>query len=162
MKALITGGAGFIGSALVRRAVRDGHHVLNVDKLTYAANLASVSEVADQPNYRFVEADICDAASVKAALDSFAPDVVFNLAAETHVDRSIDKPENFIKSNILGVYNLLETIIRYMKKSRKKIKLTHVSTDEVYGDVLSGKSTEKSIHNPSNCILYTSDSADEG
>lgn len=159
MRLLITGGAGFIGSALVRRAVSDGHHVLNVDKLTYAANLASVSEVADQPNYRFVEADICDAASVKAALDSFVPDVVFNLAAETHVDRSIDGSDEFIRTNVNGVHTLLEACRAWQAKP-EGFRFIQVSTDEVFGSIDKGGFTETSRYKPSSPYSASKAAAD--
>ena len=107
MKILITGGAGFIGSALVRTAIAKGHEVINLDALTYAACLDNVAEVADHPNYHFEHADITDAVALRRIFETHKPDVVMNLAAESHVDRSIDAPESFIRTNINGTYEML-------------------------------------------------------
>ena len=108
MRLLVTGGAGFIGSAVVRRAIEDGDDVLVFDKLTYAGNLASLAPVAANPRYAFVRADICDRRAVKAALERFRPETVLHLAAESHVDRSIDAPAAFIETNVVGTAVLLE------------------------------------------------------
>jgi dTDP-glucose 4,6-dehydratase len=139
MRILITGGAGFIGSAALRVCLAEGHDVLNVDKLTYAANLENLSDIENHPGYRFVHADICDAAAMGRIFDGFAPDGVMHLAAESHVDRSIDGPAAFIETNIVGTYTLLEAARKYHgalpahKKSR--FRFLHVSTDEVYGSL---------------------------
>jgi len=108
MKILVTGGAGFIGSAVVRQAVRDGHEVVNLDKLTYAANLANVAPVENAPGYTFEQADICDRAALDRIFERHRPDIVMHLAAESHVDRSIDGPAAFVETNITGTYSLLE------------------------------------------------------
>jgi len=113
MKILVTGGAGFIGSAVVRQAVRDGHKVVNVDALTYAACLDNVKSVADSPNYVFEQADIRDKARLDEVFAAHKPDVVMHLAAESHVDRSIDGPGEFIETNVMGTYNILEAARSY-------------------------------------------------
>ena len=135
MKILVTGGAGFIGSAVVRQAIAAGHEVVNLDALTYAACLANVASVADHPNYAFVQVDICDASAVQGAFDTHAPDVVMHLAAESHVDRSIDGPGAFIETNVTGTYNMLQAARTYWdaKGRPEGFRFHHISTDEVYG-----------------------------
>ena len=139
MKLLITGGAGFIGSALVRAAIAGGHHVVNVDKLTYASNLQNLTTVSSNPAYIFVKADICDAAAIAALFDQHKPDAVLHLAAESHVDRSIDNPAAFMQTNIMGTYHLLEASLIYFESlpaDRQSIfRFIHVSTDEVFGSL---------------------------
>ena len=140
MRILITGGAGFIGSALVRHLIQDTEHeVLNLDKLTYAGNLESLLQVANNPRYRFVQADIADSAVVAQTLAKFQPDAIMHLAAESHVDRSIDGPAAFIQTNIVGTYALLESTRAYwlsLDAGRKAaFRFHHISTDEVYGDL---------------------------
>lgn len=140
MHILITGGAGFIGSALIRHLLNHTEHqVLNLDKLTYAGNLESLTTVADHPNYRFVQADIADNVAVSQALTEFQPDAIMHLAAESHVDRSIDGPAAFIQTNIVGTYALLEATRSYWSQldpARKAaFRFHHISTDEVYGDL---------------------------
>jgi dTDP-glucose 4,6-dehydratase len=140
MRILITGGAGFIGSALIRHLLNDTQHqVLNLDKLTYAGNLESLASVADNPRYQFVQADIGDSAAVSRALAEFQPDAIMHLAAESHVDRSIDGPAEFIQTNIVGTYTLLEATRAYwsaLPSGRKQaFRFHHISTDEVYGDL---------------------------
>jgi dTDP-glucose 4,6-dehydratase len=135
MKIIVTGGAGFIGSAVIRRLINETEHqVLNIDKLTYAGNLESLKEVADSDRYRFFQADICDREAMQKAFADFQPDAVMHLAAESHVDRSIDGPGQFIQTNIFGTYNLLETA-RHYAKDRSDFRFHHISTDEVYGDL---------------------------
>lgn len=154
MKALVTGGAGFIGSAVCRLFVGEaGATVLNVDKLTYAANLASLKPVEGDPRYRFCQADICDRPAIAALLRSFAPDAVLHLAAESHVDRSIDGPGAFIKTNIEGTYALLEAALEYWRgltpERAARFRFHHVSTDEVFGSLgAGGRFTEQSRYQP--------------
>ena len=148
-KILVTGGAGFIGSALIRKLVNNtAHHVLNYDSLTYSGNLSSLNSIDQSDRYTFVHGDICDPEVFRSTLDNFRPQKIINLAAESHVDRSIDNPKSFINSNIVGVFNLLE-IFRKYSKSNKKAKLIHISTDEVYGDILKGRSNENFPYKPS-------------
>jgi dTDP-glucose 4,6-dehydratase len=139
MKIIVTGGAGFIGSAVCRHLVGDrGDTVLNFDKLTYASNLASVAPVADSPLYSFRQGDVADAGALGAAFEDFQPDAVIHMAAETHVDRSIDSPRPFVDSNILGVYNLLETVRAYLRGRPVRaasFRLLCLSTDEVFGSL---------------------------
>lgn len=140
MKILVTGGAGFIGSAVIRHLVKETEHqVLNVDKLTYAGNLESLISISDHPRYHFSQTDICDHAALTRLFASFEPDVVMHLAAESHVDRSIDGPAEFIKTNIVGTYTLLEAARKYWQKlpeiKKSRFKFHHISTDEVYGDL---------------------------
>ena len=140
MQILITGGAGFIGSALIRHLLQNTeHHVLNLDKLTYAGNLESLDSVASNPRYQFVQADIGDREVVARVLAEFQPDALMHLAAESHVDRSIDGPGEFIQTNIVGTYNLLEAVRAYwssLEEPRKQaFRFHHISTDEVYGDL---------------------------
>ena len=140
MRILITGGAGFIGSALVRHLIQDTEHeVLNLDKLTYAGNLESLLQVANNPRYRFVQADIADSAVVAQTLAEFQPDAIMHLAAESHVDRSIDGPAAFIQTNIVGTYALLESVRAYWlaldAERQAAFRFHHISTDEVYGDL---------------------------
>ena len=140
MKILVTGGAGFIGSAVIRHIV---HHtndsVINVDKLTYAGNLESLAEVSDSDRYAFSQTDICDAKAIENIFAEHQPDVVMHLAAESHVDRSIDGPKEFIETNIIGTYTLLEESRKYWMglagDKKAQFKFHHISTDEVYGDL---------------------------
>ena len=140
MRILVTGGAGFIGSALVRHLVRDvGAEVLNVDKLTYAGNLASLKVIENAPNYRFLQADICSGQAMAEAFESFRPDRVMHLAAESHVDRSITGAAEFVQTNVMGTFFLLENARRYWDgltgQARDDFRFLHVSTDEVYGSL---------------------------
>ena len=137
MKILVTGGAGFIGSAVVRQAVAAGHHVVNVDALTYAACIENVTSVSDSPLYTFEQADIRDRAALDAVFAAHKPDVNMHLAAESHVDRSIDGPGDFIETNITGTYNMLEAARRYWVAQGKPetFRFHHISTDEVFGSL---------------------------
>lgn len=137
MKILITGGAGFIGSAVIRLAISRGHSVVNVDALTYAACLENLSKVEDSPHYTFEHASVCDREMLHRIFDRHKPQVVLHLAAESHVDRSIDSPGQFMATNIMGTYNLLEASRLYWTQSRKpeNFRFHHVSTDEVYGSL---------------------------
>lgn len=151
MKLMITGGAGFIGSAVVRMAIARGHNVLNVDKLTYAANLANLASIETHSAYQFEHADICDGSTMAAHLNSFQPDVVLHLAAESHVDRSIDGPASFIDTNINGTFTLLEAARDYYGSGMAPsgFRFHHVSTDEVFGSLgVTGAFTEHSPYQP--------------
>ncbi|MDP6440578.1 MAG: dTDP-glucose 4,6-dehydratase [Pelagibacteraceae bacterium] len=160
-KIVVTGGSGFIGSNLVKFLLKKDYFVINIDKLGYSANPYNLKRVTPNKNYRFFKQDINNKSGILKILNRFKPIGIFNLAAETHVDRSIDAPETFIKSNILGVYHLLVAVDKYLKKNRKKIKLVHISTDEVYGDIETGKrSNEKFSYNPSSPYSASKASAD--
>lgn len=140
MRVLITGGAGFIGSAVVRYIIKNTKdEVLNVDKLTYAGNLDSLKEIDSDSRYQFKQIDICDAEKLNQAFAEFKPDVVMHLAAESHVDRSIDGPAEFITTNIVGTYTLLEVTRKYWlnlsEQQKQQFRFHHISTDEVYGDL---------------------------
>ena len=140
---LVTGGAGFIGSAVVRELINNTDHtVVNVDKLTYAGNLESLESVANNPRYIFIQADICDSDAMSKALAKHQPDIIMHLAAESHVDRSIDGPAAFMETNIVGTYTLLEATRAYWKQLQQThpekaahFRFHHISTDEVYGDL---------------------------
>ena len=140
MRLLITGGAGFIGSALVRHLIRQTpHQVLNIDKLTYAGDLTTVADVADDARYRHIRADICDAGAMTSAFSDFRPDAVVHLAAESHVDRSVDGPRTFVRTNVEGTLNLLEAARAYWAglaaEKKSAFRFLHVSTDEVFGSL---------------------------
>jgi dTDP-glucose 4,6-dehydratase len=140
MRILVTGGAGFIGSALVRHLISETEYeVLNLDKLTYAGNLSSLEPIARHPRYRFVRADICVENDVEAAVETFDPDIIVHLAAETHVDRSIDRPATFVETNVLGTFRLLTAAARQFSRlpaeRQNRFRFHHVSTDEVFGSL---------------------------
>lgn len=140
MRVLVTGGAGFIGSALVRYLVSEiGAEVLNLDKLTYAGNLTSLKAVENAANYRFVQADICDQARINQIIKDFRPDHIMHLAAESHVDRSISGAKDFVETNVIGTFSLLEGARHYWntldEKAKAVFRFLHVSTDEVYGSL---------------------------
>ena len=152
---LVTGGAGFIGSALVRRLVEKGRRVVNLDKLTYSGNLESLKTVAGSPNYRFIRADICDGPAVARALAEERPSAIIHLAAESHVDRSIDGPAQFVETNVVGTFRLLEAALAYWRTlsgpAAATFRFHHVSTDEVFGDLPfeSGSFSEDTPYDPS-------------
>lgn len=153
-KILVTGGAGFIGSALVRHLIRNtSHQVLVFDKLTYAGTLTSLAPISDDPRYSFVQADICDADAVTKAFHDFDPDIIVHLAAESHVDRSIDGPKDFIQTNIVGTYTLLQAARAHhsglSKDRQQSFRFHHVSTDEVFGSLGDeGFFTEETAYDP--------------
>ncbi len=167
MKILITGGAGFIGSALIRHIIKNTNdEVCNLDKLTYAGNLNSLIEASSSKRYQFELADICDANKLNEIFESFQPDVIMHLAAESHVDRSIDGPDQFIKTNILGTYTLLEASLKYWLslpvEQKSNFRFHHISTDEVYGDleITDELFTEKTPYSPSSPYSASKASSD--
>ncbi len=167
MKILVTGGAGFIGSAVVRHIIDQTRDtVVNVDKLTYAGNLDSLAKVSKSDRYKFEKVDICDRASLERVFFNHQPDLVMHLAAESHVDRSIDGPAAFIETNIIGTYTLLEVCRQYWNgldaEGRARFRLHHVSTDEVYGDLegADGLFTEQTSYAPSSPYSASKASSD--
>ncbi len=151
MKLLVTGGAGFIGSAVVRRAVRAGHAVVTLDKLTYAGSLTNLAEVTQSPLHAFERADICDRKAVDRILAAHRPDAIMHLAAESHVDRSIDGPAAFIETNITGTYTMLEAARAYWTATGQPegFRFHHISTDEVFGSLgATGRFTEDTPYDP--------------
>ncbi len=158
-KIIVTGGLGFIGSNLIKLLIKKNYFVINIDKVSYASNFYNTKEFIKKKNYRFIKLDINNRPKLKKILNLHKPIALFNLAAETHVDRSIDGPQEFIKSNIVGVFNLLETFKEFAKRN-KKTKLIHISTDEVYGDVLKGRSKENDPYNPSSPYAASKASSD--
>jgi dTDP-glucose 4,6-dehydratase len=157
-KIIVTGGLGFIGSNLIELLLKKNYYVINLDKITYSSNFYNTKDFKKNKNYKFIKCDIIDK-KIKKIMYKYKPDCIFNLAAETHVDRSIDNPQNFILSNIMGVFNLLECF-KDFSKSFKKTKLVHISTDEVYGDVLSGRSDETYPYKPSSPYAASKASSD--
>ncbi|PKZ68318.1 dTDP-glucose 4,6-dehydratase [Moraxella osloensis] len=164
---LVTGGAGFIGSAVIRYLINETNsNVLNIDKLTYAGNLESLETVSNNPRYQFLHADICDKVAMTKAFDDFEPDIVMHLAAESHVDRSIDGPMDFIQTNIIGTYTLLEVARNYWQNltedKKSRFKFHHISTDEVYGDLEGTEDlfTEETSYSPSSPYSASKASSD--
>lgn len=167
MVILVTGGAGFIGSAVIRHIIRTTqNHVVNLDKLTYAGNLESLAEVSASDRYSFEQVDICDRAQLDRVFNSYQPDVVMHLAAESHVDRSIDGPAAFIETNIVGTYTLLEATRKYWRalteEKQAAFRFHHISTDEVYGDLESPEKlfTESTPYAPSSPYSASKASSD--
>ena len=157
-KIIVTGGLGFIGSNLIELLLKKNFYVINLDKITYSSNFYNTKEFNKNKNYKFIKCDINNK-KLRDIFYKFKPSCIFNLAAETHVDRSIDNPSHFINSNINGVYNILECFKSYYKKN-KKTKLIHISTDEVYGDVLKGRSDENYPYKPSSPYAASKASSD--
>ncbi|HEY0435254.1 MAG TPA: GDP-mannose 4,6-dehydratase, partial [Phenylobacterium sp.] len=165
MKILITGGAGFIGSAVVRRAIADGHKVVNVDVLAYSANLENIAGVAEHPNYAFEQADICDAAAMKAIFARHRPEAVMHLAAESHNDRAIDGPLDFVRTNVMGTAVLLEAARAHWngldEAAKAAFRFHHVSTDEVFGALgEDGDFTEETPYDPNSPYSSSKAAAD--
>jgi dTDP-glucose 4,6-dehydratase len=166
MRVIVTGGAGFIGSALVRHLVLEkGYEVLNIDALTYAGNLSSLSLVEGKGNYRFLRANICDRAAITDAIENFRPDRIMHLGAESHVDRSITGAADFIETNVIGTFTILETAREYWEQlaqtARANFRILHVSTDEVYGSLSEeGLFTEETPYDPSSPYSASKASSD--
>ena len=156
---IVTGGLGFIGSNLIHKLLKKNYRVINIDKINYASSFYNTKEFDKSKNYKFYKININDSKNLRKIFKVFRPVAIFNLAAETHVDRSIDNPSEFIKSNITGVFNLLECFRRYYKKN-KNCKFIHISTDEVYGDVIKGRSKENDPYKPSSPYAATKASSD--
>ena len=157
-KVLVTGGLGFIGSNLIKLLLKKNYYVINIDKVSYSSNKYNVKEYDNNKNYKFIKLDI-NSKKLTKIFKRYKPIGVFNLAAETHVDRSIDNPSNFIKSNILGTFNLLDSFRKFYK-SYSNTKLIHISTDEVFGDVLTGRSNENFKYKPSSPYAASKASSD--
>ena len=165
MKVIVTGGAGFIGSNLVRLLLERGHEVLNIDALTYAGNIHSLDGSADSPAYRFLHADVRDASLMRRTLREYGPDWVMHLAAESHVDRSIDDPGNFMTTNVMGTFSMLQAALEYYRSlggdKKERFRFHHISTDEVYGSLgkegLFTESTPYRPHSPYSASKASSD-----
>ncbi len=158
-KIVVTGGLGFIGSNLINLLLSKKYYVINIDKLSYSSNFYNVKGFKDSKKYKFIKADLNNKSKIYKVFKKYKPYALFNLAAETHVDRSIDGPETFIKNNILGVFNLLQTFRKYISENNH-CKLIHISTDEVYGDVLYGRSKENDPYKPSSPYAASKASSD--
>ena len=166
MRILVTGGCGFIGANLTRYLINEtAHHVINLDKLTYAGNPHSLSDIAGSDRYEFVKADIADPAQIRRVFESVDPDAVAHLAAESHVDRSIDGPSEFIQTNVVGTFNLLDSALAHYKQMdedrKKNFRFLHVSTDEVYGSLgdtgMFSETTPYDPHSPYSATKAASD-----
>ena len=158
-KVIVTGGLGFIGSNLIELLLKKKFNVINLDKVSYSSNFYNVKDFQKNKKYKFIKCDILNKKKISNILDKEKPIALFNLAAETHVDRSIDTPFPFIKNNILGVFNLLEKIRIYSRKNNK-FKFIHISTDEVYGDILKGRTSENYPYKPSSPYAASKASSD--
>jgi len=166
LKLIVTGGAGFIGSAVIRYLINETDTtIINLDKLTYAGNLESLTSIEQNPRYHFVQADICDASAITQIFEQFQPDAIMHLAAESHVDRSIDGPAEFIQTNIIGTYTLLETARQYWQsltgQRKDQFRFHHISTDEVYGSLgATGLFTEAMPYQPNSPYSASKASSD--
>jgi len=158
-KILVTGGLGFIGSNLIKILLKKKYVVINIDKVSYSSNFYNTKNFSKNKNYKFLKCNLENKKKLNKIIFKYKPKGIFNLAAETHVDRSIDDPSPFIKSNIIGLFNLLEVFRKY-QKTNKNIKLIHISTDEVYGDVLKGRSKESDAYKPSSPYAASKASSD--
>ena len=158
-KILVTGGLGFIGSNLIRILLKKKYFVINLDKVSYASNFFNLKGLKNKDKYKFIKCDIGNKKKINQILNLYKPKCIFNLAAETHVDRSIDSPKNFINSNIIGTFNLLENF-RNFSKINKSSRFIHISTDEVYGDVKAGRSLETDAYAPSSPYAASKASSD--
>ncbi len=158
-KILVTGGLGFIGSNLIKILLKKKYYVVNIDKISYASNFYNTREFQKNKKYKFIKCDINNQKKLLSTFKKYKPSCIFNLAAETHVDRSIDGPEPFIKNNIYGTFSILEAVRKY-SKINKSLKLIHISTDEVYGDVLVGRSKENHAYKPSSPYAASKASSD--
>ena len=156
---LVTGGLGFIGSNLIKILLSKKYKVINIDKISYSSNFYNTKSFLNNKNYKFIKCDIRNKKKIDKIFKQFKPNCIFNLAAETHVDRSIDSPISFINSNILGTFNLLESFRKYSSNNKKK-RLIHISTDEVYGDILKGRSKENDAYSPSSPYSASKASSD--
>tara|TARA_Y100001958_G_C21244895_1_gene574274 strand:- start:3340 stop:4362 length:1023 start_codon:yes stop_codon:yes gene_type:complete len=156
---IVTGGLGFIGSNLIKFLLKKNYSIINIDKISYSSNLYNLKDIKKDKNYKFIKCNINNRKKFYNILKKYKPKAIFNLAAETHVDRSIDSVNPFIESNIVGVFNLLEALKSYLKKN-KQIKFIHISTDEVYGDVIKGKSKENDPYKPSSPYAASKASSD--
>ena len=158
-KVIVTGGLGFIGSNLIKLLLKKKYYVINIDKATYASNFYNTKEFSNNKNYKYIKLSIGNYNKILSVFKKYRPKAIFNLAAETHVDRSIDGPKAFIDNNIIDVFYLLEALRKY-SKIKRNIKLIHISTDEVFGDVLSGRSNENSKYKPSSPYAASKASSD--
>ena len=158
-KIVVTGGLGFIASNLIEKLLKQNYKVINVDKISYSSNFYNIREISKNKDYKFFKCDILNKEKIYKLLIKEKPIALFNLAAESHVDRSIDDPYPFIKNNILGVFNLLESVKKY-HKIHKKFKLIHISTDEVYGDIKKGRTSENHKYEPSSPYAASKASSD--
>ncbi|MDA8809723.1 dTDP-glucose 4,6-dehydratase [Candidatus Pelagibacter bacterium] len=158
-KIIVTGGLGFIGSNLIELLIKKKFYVINIDKVSYSSNFYNIKDFEHNKNYKFIKCDILNKDKISKILKKEKPDALFNLAAESHVDRSIESPYPFIKNNIVGVFKLLDAVKGYYK-SNKKFKFIHISTDEVYGDVIKGRSKENHQYKPSSPYAASKASSD--